>query len=126
MSNGLPDLHCAVVACRGNAYAIGRPGYRIDGTDMTTIGKHDLACDGIPYLHRLITASRSDASAIRRPCYSIDPIGMTVIGETCVACDDIPNSDEGIPGARGDTRTLSLIHISEPTRLGMISYAVFC
>src|SRR5665648_847517 len=23
-------------------------------------------------------------------------------------------------------RTLSLIHISEPTRLGMISYAVFC
>src|SRR5450759_2730022 len=28
-------------------------------------------------------------------------------------------------GARGDPR-LSLIHISEPTRLGMISYAVFC
>ena len=24
------------------------------------------------------------------------------------------------------TRHLSLIHISEPTRLGMISYAVFC
>src|SRR5450756_2137647 len=27
--------------------------------------------------------------------------------------------DDGVPG-------LSLIHISEPTRLGMISYAVFC
>src|SRR5450756_2884367 len=27
---------------------------------------------------------------------------------------------------RGITITLSLIHISEPTRLGMISYAVFC
>src|SRR5665648_1095404 len=26
----------------------------------------------------------------------------------------------------GDQHTLSLIHISEPTRLGMISYAVFC
>src|SRR5450759_1997715 len=25
-----------------------------------------------------------------------------------------------------DKQTLSLIHISEPTRLGMISYAVFC
>ena len=25
-----------------------------------------------------------------------------------------------------DEQTLSLIHISEPTRLGMISYAVFC
>src|SRR5450756_343785 len=28
--------------------------------------------------------------------------------------------------ARGSGRYLSLIHISEPTRLGMISYAVFC
>src|SRR5665648_228013 len=26
----------------------------------------------------------------------------------------------------GQAHTLSLIHISEPTRLGMISYAVFC
>ena len=26
----------------------------------------------------------------------------------------------------GTANTLSLIHISEPTRLGMISYAVFC
>src|SRR5450759_455162 len=26
----------------------------------------------------------------------------------------------------GDIKELSLIHISEPTRLGMISYAVFC
>src|SRR5450756_2050918 len=30
------------------------------------------------------------------------------------------------PNTRGDTRYLSLIHISEPTRLGMNSYAVFC
>src|SRR5450759_5866298 len=28
--------------------------------------------------------------------------------------------------ALAPTLTLSLIHISEPTRLGMISYAVFC
>src|SRR5450756_2785060 len=31
----------------------------------------------------------------------------------------------GRPGRRGHL-VLSLIHISEPTRLGMISYAVFC
>src|SRR5659263_113454 len=31
----------------------------------------------------------------------------------------------GISGTRSGRR-LSLIHISEPTRLGMISYAVFC
>ena len=29
-------------------------------------------------------------------------------------------------GGNGDMLELSLIHISEPTRLGMISYAVFC
>src|SRR5450756_2844718 len=36
--------------------------------------------------------------------------------------------DDGIWEVRGPRRhfTLSLIHISEPTRLGMISYAVFC
>src|SRR5450756_3212585 len=33
----------------------------------------------------------------------------------------------GAPAARlAELRSLSLIHISEPTRLGMISYAVFC
>src|SRR5665648_765297 len=29
-------------------------------------------------------------------------------------------------GAEEEMKRLSLIHISEPTRLGMISYAVFC
>src|SRR5450756_418523 len=33
----------------------------------------------------------------------------------------LENREEGIR-----VRVLSLIHISEPTRLGMISYAVFC
>src|SRR5665648_121004 len=32
----------------------------------------------------------------------------------------------GAFGTTADQITLSLIHISEPTRLGMISYAVFC
>src|SRR5450756_2891056 len=31
-----------------------------------------------------------------------------------------------IIGFGGQAQVLSLIHISEPTRLGMISYAVFC
>src|SRR5450756_1204555 len=30
------------------------------------------------------------------------------------------------PGVQALVKRLSLIHISEPTRLGMISYAVFC
>src|SRR5450756_3232449 len=32
----------------------------------------------------------------------------------------------GCANVQGSTDQLSLIHISEPTRLGMISYAVFC
>ena len=32
----------------------------------------------------------------------------------------------GIGAGQGLAQELSLIHISEPTRLGMISYAVFC
>ena len=31
-----------------------------------------------------------------------------------------------LPSLREQVISLSLIHISEPTRLGMISYAVFC
>src|SRR5450756_2828385 len=39
-----------------------------------------------------------------------------------------PGADESAPVVDGDpaSQDLSLIHISEPTRLGMISYAVFC
>src|SRR5450756_68002 len=45
------------------------------------------------------------------------------LGRTLNAVDALPVPD------RGDgygSEVLSLIHISEPTRLGMISYAVFC
>src|SRR5450756_3079518 len=37
---------------------------------------------------------------------------------------DVIGLHQGEPGA--NVQVLSLIHISEPTRLGMISYAVFC
>src|SRR5450759_3262252 len=43
----------------------------------------------------------------------------------------LPEWDDYITGVKANTiflsvYILSLIHISEPTRLGMISYAVFC
>src|SRR5665648_160154 len=46
-----------------------------------------------------------------------------------VLIDGAPlNADWAVPGALAQAiaDALSLIHISEPTRLGMISYAVFC
>src|SRR5450759_5867183 len=38
----------------------------------------------------------------------------------------IKNMEHGAKHCRHTLLVLSLIHISEPTRLGMISYAVFC
>src|SRR5450759_1570954 len=38
----------------------------------------------------------------------------------------LPQGAPGAGGGRPAELPLSLIHISEPTRLGMISYAVFC
>src|SRR5450756_1364190 len=57
-------------------------------------------------------------------------IGMPLIGEYARrfgVYDELPNYLSYALGA-GETTVmrLSLIHISEPTRLGMISYAVFC
>src|SRR5450756_1013904 len=39
---------------------------------------------------------------------------------------NIENGEPGLTHLREALKNLSLIHISEPTRLGMISYAVFC
>src|SRR5450756_2302794 len=49
------------------------------------------------------------------PTSGLDPQGMKDVRELIRAL-----------GTGGTTVFLSLIHISEPTRLGMISYAVFC
>ena len=49
-------------------------------------------------------------------------IDLTGEKEYRAACTNINSSLREI----GSEMKLSLIHISEPTRLGMISYAVFC
>ena len=49
--------------------------------------------------------------------------------KTFMLTDNVPDGladAENIVVKVGDKTLLSLIHISEPTRLGMISYAVFC
>src|SRR5659263_283697 len=49
------------------------------------------------------------------------PLNFTIKDDILTVTNSIPN---GRPLTIG--MYLSLIHISEPTRLGMISYAVFC
>src|SRR5450756_424011 len=54
---------------------------------------------------------------------------MNVDAEAHLAVGEAPrhvDADRDRERHRRPARELSLIHISEPTRLGMISYAVFC
>src|SRR5450759_5829382 len=65
------------------------------------------------------------ALALRRLSYSLKPTGLAPAAINVHTSSDraaaIPEMKTLPPPLR-----LSLIHISEPTRLGMISYAVFC
>src|SRR5659263_285553 len=50
--------------------------------------------------------------------------GQTLVASQGIKVRNLP-LDKGHKQAETDPHGLSLIHISEPTRLGMISYAVF-
>src|SRR5450756_2669390 len=59
-------------------------------------------------------------------------MGKTIEEALKITRNDVAESLEGLPPVKmhcsnlAADALLSLIHISEPTRLGMISYAVFC
>src|SRR5450759_4344508 len=57
--------------------------------------------------------------------YPVREISMAKLHSARIACE-VADECIQIHGGAGYMRELSLIHISEPTRLGMISYAVFC
>src|SRR5450756_2270262 len=54
-----------------------------------------------------------------------DPRGCSRLAGAAAPRAPLAVAGGGTAG-EGSTEGLSLIHISEPTRLGMISYAVFC
>src|SRR5665648_492348 len=54
-----------------------------------------------------------------------DALLPTLGGQTALNCA-VALAESGVLERYGVELILSLIHISEPTRLGMISYAVFC
>ena len=73
--------------------------------------REDVVPHGLPVrVHQARAVPRQD---IRVPVRAVQPP---------VADERVAESAEGLV----DAQLLSLIHISEPTRLGMISYAVFC
>src|SRR5450756_3200999 len=72
---------------------------------------------------------RQSGASLQPPghCLAADIGQLPRIHSRHAACVDLlPFPVEGLPGSKRIPAELSLIHISEPTRLGMISYAVFC
>src|SRR5450756_2916188 len=67
-------------------------------------------------------------SAVRVPKpQTVDPVVITASTPACTGTQTQANLEFAMHGeAFAYAKYLSLIHISEPTRLGMISYAVFC
>src|SRR5665648_1075680 len=69
-------------------------------------------------------------SAGTKPCYQLNPMVVEAMKEVGIDISKQKSkelTDEMIRDSDNVINMgLSLIHISEPTRLGMISYAVFC
>src|SRR5665648_382832 len=82
-------------------------------------------------LPKLIPSTSSDTN------YPVDVVEVSKIIGTSISSqysrnyvayswDGVTTADTTWTGGDDTSYNLSLIHISEPTRLGMISYAVFC
>src|SRR5450756_358646 len=72
---------------------------------------------GVPSVRREVAMADRSLRGTRIGAHSMESEEGVEFAERFEAYYDCPN---------GHTIVLSLIHISEPTRLGMISYAVFC
>src|SRR5450756_2847637 len=79
-----------------------------------------LQVDGAITAYAARLAERSGFRALYLSGGGVSAASLGVPDLGIITLDDI------LIDARRITDTLSLIHISEPTRLGMISYAVFC
>src|SRR5579859_5704708 len=106
-----PDLHRIIVACRGDACAIGRPGHLIYPIRMPFVNV-DLAGIGcIPDLYCPIITPRSEPLTIRRPGHCPNGLCMPAIGGECISVVRIPNLHRVINTSRGDA-----VPIRRPSR----------
>ena len=94
----------------------------IDIDELSHVINYDLPNIPETYVHRIGRTARAGLSGTAISFCSIEEMDELkeiekLIGKKIPVVEDHPYPMEVF---------LSLIHISEPTRLGMISYAVFC
>src|SRR5450756_2966028 len=111
----MPSLVGSEMCIRDRIWA--RTGARRDGTLVNAHVR--LVIDGGAY------TSSSAAVIFNASTFAAGPyeVPNALIDGTAVYTNNPPC---GAMRGFGAVQVLSLIHISEPTRLGMISYAVFC
>src|SRR5450759_1268486 len=110
------------VSYPGSFFATGDPasGPPVAGSAGAVAARSWWVFPAAPEAHAIAAAGRDNGSPRSRPPIHTPP-------RYCW-----PGRDAGFAapldrtGCDGAPPNLSLIHISEPTRLGMISYAVFC
>ncbi len=77
----LPYLRGSILARRGEARAVGRPGHLPHSSRMAVVGEETTPTHRIPDLDGTVVATRGDGSAIRRPGYAIDCAQMPGVGD---------------------------------------------
>src|SRR5678816_1809116 len=98
MRRYIKKVNCRASAANGQPFSIRTEGDCVNLFLHERNAKHLASRVHVPQFHFTTIASRSQQTTVRAECNCPDPASVT----------------------------LSLIHISEPTRLLSISYAVFC
>src|SRR5260370_81615 len=100
-----------IVARRGDALAIRRPGHRAYAAGMTTMGEELTLRCGIPYLDRAITIAQSDIPTIWRPCQRMRHTARSTIGEDHIlrVCISYARYDPRLP-RRYAARRATMLH----------------
>ena len=94
--------------------------YRLDQVaNFRDLGGY--ACDGGVTRYGVIFRSTALNKATEEDIAKIEHLGVRTVIDL-----RFPSETKELPDRLGQDMDLSLIHISEPTRLRRISYAVFC
>src|SRR5579885_1692532 len=89
----VPDLHRSIIAGRGDAFAIWRPGDGIDCALMPVIEPDKVSAARIPDLHYPVLAAGGDVRAVRRPGDAAHGLRVVSIGQDVRAGDGVPDLD---------------------------------